>query len=236
MILEICAQSYQAAINAAAGGADRLELCAHLGGGGITPSLGVLSILKKEISIPIYVLIRPRPGHFYYTPGECSIMIRDIEYFAAEGADGIVSGCLTRDDLPDLYCLQRMLQAAKGLPFTFHRAFESIKDPFSALDQLSNLGINRILTGGKSGNAFESRNELKTLQEYAGSRLIILAGSGVNLDNLFELLHSSRVKEVHSSAKYNIQSLITTEIDLFDSDPVIVKALSAICRSYSVEH
>jgi len=236
MILEICAQSYQASINAAAGGADRLELCAHLGGGGITPSLGVLSILKKEISIPIFVLIRPRPGHFYYSPGECSIMIRDIEYFAGEGADGIVSGCLTREDLPDLYCLEHMLKAANGLPFTFHRAFESIKDPFPALDQLSNLGIDRILTGGKSGNAFESRNELKNLQEYAGSRLTILAGSGVNPDNLKEILHASRVNEVHSSAKYHIQTLKSAEIDLFDSDPLIVRALSAICQTYQTQH
>jgi copper homeostasis protein len=236
MLLEICAQSYQAAINATAGGADRLELCAHLGGGGITPSLGLLMRLKKEISIPVYVLIRPRPGNFYYSSGEASVMIKDIEYFVSEGADGIVSGCLTREDLPDLYCLQRMLSAAKGLPFTFHRAFETIKDPFSAADQLINLGVNRILTGGKTGNAFENRNELRSLQEYAGSRLTVLAGSGVNPDNLSQLIQASRVKEVHSSAKYNPQYLKSADIDPFDSDPSIVKELSAICRSHSSDH
>jgi copper homeostasis protein len=129
-----------------------------------------------------------------------------------------------------------MLSAAKGLPFTFHRAFESIKDPFSAADQLINQGVSRILTGGKTGNAFENRNELRSLQEYTGSKLTILAGSGVNPGNLNQLLQASRVKEVHSSAKYNLSHLNSSEVDPFDSDPSIVKELSAICRTYSSEH
>lgn len=232
MILEICAQSYQASIDAAAAGADRLELCAHLGGGGITPSLGLLVQVKKEINIPVFVLIRPRPGHFYYSPGEISIMIRDIALFKEAGADGIVCGCLTREDQVDIKSLQLMLKAAQGLPFTFHRAFEQIRFPETALNQLIELGVHRILTGGSSGNAFLSRHELKSLQEQAGTKLTILAGSRVTPDNLARLIAESQVREVHSSAKYAPSNNMNPDIDPFDSDPDIVRQLAVICRSF----
>jgi len=235
MILEICAQSYQAAINAANGGADRLELCSHLGGGGITPSLGLLAQVKKEINIPIFVLIRPRPGHFYYSSGELTIMVKDIKVCVDAGADGIVSGCLTRENLLDIPSIHLMLNAAQGLQFTFHRAFEQIKDASLALNQLIDLGVSRILTGGSTGHAYESRYELRNLQTQAGSRLNILAGSGVTPHNLSQLIIESQVREVHSSAKYSSQIFKSTEVDPFDSDPEIVKELVSICRSFTAE-
>lgn len=232
MILEICAQSYQAAINAAIGGADRIELCAHLGGGGITPSPGLLIQLKKEITIPVFVLIRPRPGNFYYSTGELDIIFRDISIYSDAGADGIVCGCLTTEDTLDLDALKKMVVAAQGLPFTFHRAFERIKNPLTALHQLIDLGISRILTGGSAGNAHEGRKELQHLQEQAGSQLTILAGSGVNPENLTQLIIESRVREVHSSAKYIVHQPRTSDIDPFDSDPDIVRQLAEICRGF----
>lgn len=229
MILEICAQSYQAALNAEAGGAQRIELCTHLGGGGITPSLGLINQVLKEIHIPVFVLIRPRPGNFMYNSGEIEIMVKDIQYSVEVGVQGIVSGCLTQSDELDLTDLKQLLKAAQGLPFTFHRAFEQINNQDLALRQLMDLGITRILTGGSTGNAYQSRLELKQLQIKAGNRLTILAGSGVNPSNVEQLIKEGSIREVHSSAKYTSPN-IPYPIDPMDSDPEIVKELAAICQ------
>lgn len=229
ILVEICAQSYRAAMVADKNGAHRIELCTHLGGGGLTPSLGLIQEVLDQVHIPVFVLIRPRTGDFYYSAAELSIMEKDIRHCVRAGAHGIVAGFLTRENKVDMESGRRLIAAAAGLPFTFHRAFESVQDSRQAIETLISLGVSRILTGGRTGHAPDNRFELKALQQYAGDRLNILAGSGVTPDNAADLVRDSRVKEIHSSAKYNPAAVLPPGGDPFDSDPDKVKALVACC-------
>ncbi len=229
ILVEICAQSYRAALVADKNGAHRIELCTHLGGGGLTPSLGLIQEVLDQVHIPVFVLIRPRTGDFYYSAAELNIMEKDIRHCVRAGAHGIVAGCLTREDEVDMESTRRLIAAAEGLPFTFHRAFESIPDSKQAIETLIALGVSRILTGGRTGHAPNNRFELKALQQFAGERLNILAGSGVTPDNAAELVRDSQVKEIHSSAKYDPAPAFTLGGDPLDSDPDKVRALVACC-------
>ena len=229
VLVEICAQSYRAALAASENGAHRIELCTHLGGGGLTPSQGLIEQVLEEVRIPVFVLIRPRTGDFYYSGAELSIMEKDIRHAVRAGAQGIVAGCLTADHQVDVESMRRLVAAADGLPFTFHRAFESVPDSRQALETLIALGVHRILTGGRTGHAPNNRFELKALQQLAGDRLRILAGSGVSPDNVMELVRDSQVKEIHSSAKYDPAAMTSQSGDPLDSDPAKVRALVACC-------
>lgn len=221
--LEICSQSYQAALNAYHGGAHRIELCADLLTGGITPDINITKSVCRELSIPTFVLIRPRDGNFYYSHSELSVIQDQIKAAVDAGAAGIVCGALTEKNEIDTKALQIMLHAAQGLPFTFHRAFEKVEDSFATLDLLVAYGVSRILTGGKSGNAYHSRLELKDLNEYAGNRIIILGGSGVTHANVASLIQDAHLVEVHSSAKYG--SLAIADLNPNDTDQNEVRRL-----------
>ncbi|MEP7323408.1 MAG: copper homeostasis protein CutC [Saprospiraceae bacterium] len=200
--LEICAQSYNAAINAAEGGAQRIELCAQLPTGGLTPDPEIINKVKAKISIPVFVLIRPRTGDFVYSTKELKQILKQIKQSIDAGADGIVCGALNNDHTIANKQLEKMIQACQGLPFTFHRAFELIDQSFIGLDLLVEYGVQRILTGGKTGNAYQSREELAALNQYANGRITILAGSGVTSQNVVPLIQSANLNEVHTSAKY----------------------------------
>lgn len=230
ILVEICAQSYRAALVADKNGAHRIELCTHLGGGGLTPSLGLIQEVLAQVQIPVFVLIRPRTGDFCYSAEELSIMEKDIRHCVRAGAHGIVAGSLTRENEVDIESTRRLIDASEGLPFTFHRAFESVPDSIRAMEDLIALGVSRILTGGRTGHAPNNRFELKALQLYAGTRLFILAGSGVTPENVTELVRDSQVKEIHSSAKYDSLSALNINGDPFDADPEKVKALVATCK------
>lgn len=221
--LEICAQSHQAALNAYQGGAHRIELCTDLPTGGLTPEVSLTRRVCRELTIPTFVLIRPRDGNFHYTSHELSLILDQIKQAVDIGASGIVCGALTDKNEIDLNALELMLDAAQGLPFTFHRAFELVNDSYKSLDQLVAFGVSRILTGGKSGNAFQSRYELKDLNVYADRRIIILGGSGVTHANVASLIQESHLVEVHSSAKYG--GLATDTQDPNDTDQNEVKRL-----------
>ncbi|MFI1772031.1 copper homeostasis protein CutC [Thalassobellus citreus] len=199
MLLEICASSYLSVINAEKAGADRVELCSELALGGITPSYGFIKKVKQNLSIPAFILIRPRSGNFYYSDNEFNIMKTNIELCKELGCNGIVSGVLNSDNTIDVERTQELVELSKPLPFTFHRAFDKVKDSFEALEQLINIGVDRILTSGKEASAEGGFKHLLALRKQATNKLIILPGSGINKENVL-LFKNAKFEEMHCSA------------------------------------
>ena len=146
MIVEICANSFESAMAAQSGGADRIELCTQLAVGGLTPSHHLIKKVMSELSIPIHVLIRPRKGNFCYSKEELNIMKNDIEFCKNIGCYGVVSGVLDSNLTINLIATQQLIETANGIDFTFHRAFDCVKDPLVALENLIDLKIKRVLS------------------------------------------------------------------------------------------
>lgn len=199
MLLEICASSYQSAINAQHSGAHRIELCSELAVGGITPSYGLLKNVLAAVTIPVNVLIRPRSGNFTYSEAEFTIMKTDIQMCKELGCNGIVSGVLNPDNTIDIVRTQELIKLAKPLEFTFHRAFDWIENSFEALEQLITIGATRVLTSGKKQTALEGMKLLKVLKERAKNKIIILPGGGIIKENA-HLFKNMEFKEIHCSA------------------------------------
>ena len=199
MIVEICVANYQSAINAQKAGAHRIELCSELAIGGITPSFGLLKKVLDSVSIPVFVLIRPRSGNFTYSDAEFDIMKENIILFKSLGVSGIVSGVLKEDYTIDEIRTQELIELSKPLPFTFHRAFDWAPNPIEALGQLINIGVTRILTSGQESKAEKGLELLNQLNSIANNRIVILPGSGINSDNAL-LFKKSGFKEIHASA------------------------------------
>lgn len=198
-MLEICASNIQSAINAQNSGADRIELCTELPVGGITPSFGLIKHAVEQLSIPVYVLIRPRGGDFVYSDKEFQIMKSDIEIVKKLGAKGIVSGVLNIDKTIDYKRTKELIELSKPLDFTFHKAFDEVTEPIKELESLIDLGVNRILTSGQKETAEEGLDLLLKMKEIAGNRLTILPGGSVRPSNA-ELFLKNGFKEIHSSA------------------------------------
>ncbi len=201
MLIEICCGHLESARTAVNAGADRLELCSALPLGGLTPSPSFIRQIKAESDTPLMVLIRPREGDFYYTKQEKYLYLAEINASIAAGADGLVVGVLTADGEIDLPFLKEILSHANGLPITFHRAFDFVNEPFRALQQLIDVGIERLLTSGQQSTAWAGRELIKSLTEKANNQIIIMPGAGINLDNVRELTDFCGSKEVHLSAK-----------------------------------
>ncbi|TDY12641.1 copper homeostasis protein CutC [Meridianimaribacter flavus] len=222
MLLEICANSYQSAKNAQDAGAHRIELCQELSVGGITPSYGFLKQVRDTLSIPVFVLIRPRSGNFIYTEDELDIMKQDIQLCKKLGFQGIVSGVLNPNNTIDLKQTKELVELSKPLSFTFHRAFDCVKNPEEALEQLINLGIERVLTSGLQPSAEKGINTLKKLNEKAKGRITILAGGGINQNNA-KRFKEIGLKEIHASASSTIESdgsLFSTPLTFSDSKKI----------------
>ena len=205
MLLEICANSYQSALNAQKAGAHRIELCQELSIGGITPSYGLLKQVLDTLSIPVYVLIRPRSGNFMYSDSEFDIIKQDIQLCKNLGCGGIVSGVLNKDNTIDIERTKELVELSKPLKFTFHRAFDCVNNPSKALEQLIDLGVDRVLTSGLETSAEKGLNLLKQLNKQANGRITILAGGGINSDNAI-LFKNADLEEIHASASSTIQS------------------------------
>ena len=223
MLLEICANSYQSAINAQNTGADRIELCSELSVGGITPSYGLLKKVSEDITIPVHVLIRPRSGDFYYTDEEFLQMKANIELCKKLGFQGIVSGVLNADNSIDEKKTQELIALSKPLSFTFHRAFDCVIDPLKSLETLMNLGVDRILTSGQKNKALDGLGLLKQLKDIAKDKLIILPGSGINSENI-DLFKQAGFKEIHTSASKNLK----TNTVFFDDTNQTISDISTI--------
>jgi len=197
-VLEICCYSAACALTAQQNGADRIELCAAPKEGGLTPSLGVLKSVRRSVALPVHPIVRPRGGDFCYDDAEFAAMLDDICAIRELGFPGVVTGVLNEDGQIDMARMQRIMQAARGMAVTFHRAFDMCVDPYDAASRLGELGVARILTSGQRSSAEKGILLLTELNARAGVP-IIMAGSGVRAGNLDGFL-AAGIREVHSSA------------------------------------
>ncbi len=196
VLIEVCCGSVEDALEAQAGGADRVELNSSLFFGGLTPSIGAVIGAKRLLRIPVMVMIRPRGGGFCYSETELSVMERDIEQAAEHGADGVVFGVLTADGAPDTQANARLLARAGRLPAVFHRAFDVMSNPEEGLERLIDLGFTRILTTGRRAQIEDGADYVKGLLERAGGRIEILPG-GMSPRNAPRLIAHIGCSQIH---------------------------------------
>ena len=197
VLVEACVDSVESALAAEAGGAARIELCDNMFEGGTTPSAGMVARVLERVKIPVHVLIRPRGGDFLYDEDECNVMLGDIAFAKAIGAQGVVLGALFPDGTADDRCTRLLLEASRPMSVTFHRAFDLVRDPFEALDTLMALGIDRVLTSGGAPSALEGVETLAALAWRAEGRASILAGGGITDHNVARIIAEAGVHEVH---------------------------------------
>lgn len=199
--LEICSNSIFSAKQAQLGGASRVELCQNLENGGTTPSYGQIKLTRQALKIGVHVLIRPRSGDFLYTEDEFNEMLEDIRYCKVSGCDGVVIGILNTDGTVDKERMQILVDEAKPMCVVFHRAFDRCSDPKTALEDIIELGCDRILTSGLQNTALQGKELLKELIEQAKGRIEIMPGSGVDASNVKDILTYTGARSIHSSAK-----------------------------------
>jgi copper homeostasis protein len=199
-LLEICCGSIDDAIQAQAGGADRIELCSALFLGGLTPSIGTLAEARTQLRIPIIAMIRPRSGGFCYTDAEFATMQRDAEAALAQGADGLVFGILRPDGTIDEQRTRGLREFCGTKQSVFHRAFDVTPDPFAALEQLVDIGITRVLTSGQRPNVLEGMDLIRQLIERAAGRIEVLPGGGIATHMLEEIVARTGCTQVHLTA------------------------------------
>jgi len=208
VLTEVCVDSASGAKAAWNGGADRLELCAALETGGLTPSRGLQETVVGVTDLPVHVLVRPRQGDFCYDSGEIAAMVADIRGALDDGATGLVVGALTAAGEVDRDVTARLADAAGGAPVTFNRAFDLVEDQHAALDVLLELGIRRVLTSGGRRTAAEGAQRLAELVRRAGEDIVILAGAGITPTNAGGLVRTSGVREIHFSARQPVQATL----------------------------
>jgi copper homeostasis protein len=196
-MIEVCVGDVESAIAAEVGGADRIELCDNLAVGGTTPSAGTIAEVCRWLSIPVHVLIRPRGGDFVYSERELAVMQHDIEAARSLGAAGVVFGVLTADGTVDCNLTMALIEGARPLGVTFHRAIDQIREPLEAVDTLVGLGVARVLTSGGCATALEGASMIARLIEHARDRITVVAGGRIGSDNLEAIVRLTQVSEVH---------------------------------------
>jgi copper homeostasis protein len=204
--MEVCVDSFESAEAAVQGGAQRIELCSSLDQGGLTPSLGLLTLIRRRLpsELIIFIMIRCRPGDFIYDDNELNVMEEEIRSFiqSNQRIDGFVLGTLQPDGTIDIESLKSLIQQIpKDISLTFHRAFDFIAKWETGIDQLIQLGFQRILTSGQETNAYYGRKCIRQMISYAQNRIIILPGCGINVTNLESVLRETGAKEFHASAR-----------------------------------
>jgi len=232
--LEICANSFHSALLAETAGADRIELCDNLAEGGTTPSIGLVMHCLEQLSIPVFPIIRPRAGGFVYDAAEIKIMRHEIRAFRKAGVKGLVLGALTKSLEVDINCCKDLLQESEGLEVTFHRAIDLCTNPEHALNILQELGFKRVLTSGGKATALEGIQLLKKFSSMQNLQLEIVAGSGINSQNVGRLLTDvPALAGIHTTAKkskHNTNSMFPDSN--FDTDPNEVKSLKDLLRHH----
>jgi len=198
--LEIIGFNIESCLAAQEGGADRIELCVSPQEGGTTPSYGFIKSAREKLHIKLYTMIRPRGGDFLYNDNDFEIMKRDIAFCKKSGCDGIVTGILNQDGKVDKNRCRELIKLAYPLEATFHRAFDRVDNPLEALEDVIDLGFEKILTSGLNTKAIESTALLADLIKKADGRITIMPGSGVNSENIISIAESTGAKEFHSSA------------------------------------
>jgi copper homeostasis protein len=205
LTIEVCVDSVESAMAAERGGADRVELCDNLLEGGTTPSAGAIAIAREQLGIKLQVIIRPRGGDFCYSDVEFAVMRHDVVLAKQLGADGVVIGILTSDGEIDVARTRELIELARPLSVTFHRAFDMSRDPYRALEQLIELGIDRILTSGQEPSVIEGLDLIAELVRLAGDRVIIMPGGGTER-NIHKVVARSGVREVHVTGTTSVES------------------------------
>lgn len=201
-LLECCCDGLEAAREAWAGGADRIELCRDLDTGGLTPFREVIAEAVREAEgRPVNVLVRPREGDFVYSGEEIRRMIEDIAFCREAGANAVVVGALTASGQIDMDAMGRLLEAAAGMHVTFHRAFDECSDPSACLEDIISLGCDRLLSSGHEKDAFVGRMRLADMVSQADGRITVMPGCGINPGNILEIKNVSGAVEFHSSSK-----------------------------------
>ena len=200
MKLEICVGSVVSAINAQAGGADRIELCDNLFEGGTTPSYGAIKLCAEKLSLGVMVIIRPRGGDFLYNADEFEVMREDVKMARDLGVQGVVIGALQADGHVDVDMCKRLVDVAGDLDITFHRAFDMTIDWQKALEDVIDIGCSRLLTSGQEVSAFEGAERIVQMIKLADDRLTILPGGGINARNMQKIIEMTGVSELHMSA------------------------------------
>lgn len=239
MILEIAANSLASAQAAQAGGAARVELCAALELGGLTPSHATIELTRAELHIALYVLIRPRAGDFLYHASEVRTMCRDIEACARLGCDGVVVGAMDADGGIDMATCRDLVGAAGALGITFHRAFDLVHDKERALEEIIELGCERVLTSGGAPDAMHGAACIAGLVRQAAGRLAIMPGAGIRADNVAALAAATGADEFHASAKRLLPSRLATPHAFPDmaagewrtSEPEVRALVAALARA-----
>ena len=236
--IEICAGSLRSALNAQQGGAYRVELCDNLKEGGTTPSFAQIALARKYLNLKLYPIIRPRGGDFLYDDAEFEIMKTDIAQCRDLGCDGVVFGLLKKDGSVDVERCLELKQAAGTLGTTFHRAFDRCKDPFAALEEIIEMGFERILTSGMENSAVKGALLISKLVEQANGRISVMPGAGIRPENLKQLIELTGATEFHTSAKgiFKSEMLFTDvrtgsyeeEFLIEQTDAEVVKALVKI--------
>ncbi len=204
--LECCVDSVESAVIAAENGATRLELCSSLITGGLTPSLALFREVRRRVSIPIHVLLRPRFGDFLYSEGEFAVLREEVRLFCSEGANGLVFGLLTPDGALDEPRMAELMALAGGVRVTLHRAFDMCADPFAALETARRLGVHTILTSGQQNSCSQGFTLLRQLLQAAGDCPEILVGSGVNAAVIRTFYEQLGVSCFHLSGKTVLES------------------------------
>ena len=200
ILFEACVDSVEAALAAQQGGADRVELCTDLLEGGCTPGAGTIQLARQKLDIRMHVIIRPRGGDFCYSETGFEAMKLDIEFAKKAGAEGVVIGILNEDGTVDVGRTRALIELARPMSVTFHRAFDVTRDPYEALETLIGLGVDRVLTSGQEPTVLEGLDLIADLVRKADGRISIMPGGGITERNIGKIVAQSGVKEVHAAA------------------------------------
>jgi copper homeostasis protein len=245
MLFEICVEGIDGVIAAQEGGGDRVELCASLLEGGITPSFGTIRAALKLCYLPIHVILRPRGGDFLYSDAEFATMLDDAAELKKLNAAGMVIGCLTPDGRIDEDRMKALIEAAQPLRITCHRAFDMTRDPEEALEALIRCGVHRVLTSGQQSRAVDAIPLLRRLNRQAGDRIIVMACGELAPDNIARVVRGTGGSEFHFAALKTAPSGMAyrnpqvgmggTELDreynVTVTDPELVRATIAAARA-----
>ena len=199
-LLEVCVDSFESAQSAEAAGADRVELCANLNEGGTTPGIGLVRQCVQGLDIPVMVMVRPRGGDFCYSGSEFATLEMEIEAIKESGAQGVVFGLLLPNGDLDVSRTQQLVEQARPMEVTFHRAFDVCRDPVKVLQQLDATGVNRVLSSGQQPSAWQGRQLLAKMVQFPAQQIQVMPGAGVNPENIQELANITGAREFHFSA------------------------------------
>jgi copper homeostasis protein len=238
--LEVIGFNIESCALAQAAGAARIELCDNPGDGGTTASYGFIKAARQLLTIELYPIIRPRGGDFLYSDAEFEIMKTDVRLCKDLGCDGVVIGMLLADGSVDKERCKQLVDIAYPLGVTFHRAFDRANDPFIAMEDIIDIGCERILTSGQKPSAPEATELIKALIEQADDRIIIMPGSGVRSDNILMLAEKTGATEFHTSARIMTDSKMNFTIEAMHenldsvlTDAAEVRKIIALLKQYS---